>query len=75
MIYSLLLLKTSMLPPPPPGDAPIALEDLDLDLDDDPFGIKDYISHQNTPQWGSIDLPSTLRPNRTCELPGSPPLW
>ena len=63
-------------PPPPPGDAPIALED--SDSDDDPLGIKDYISCQNTPQstpqWGNIDLPSTLRPSRTHELPGSLPL-
>ena len=61
-------------PPPPPGDAPSAAEDSDSDVGDDPFGIKEILSHQNTLQWGNIDLPSTLRPNRTCGLPGSPPL-
>ena len=59
-------------PPPPPGDAPNAPED--SDLDDDPLGIKDLTSHHNSPQWRNIDLPSTSRPSRTCELPGSPAL-
>ena len=61
-------------PPPPPGDVPIAPEDSDLDVGDDPFGIKEILSCQNTLQWGNIDLPSTPRPNRTHELPRSPPL-
>ena len=59
-------------PPPPPGDTPNALED--SDSDDDPLGIKDLTSRYNTPQWRNIDLPSTPRPSRTCELPGSLPL-
>ena len=60
-----------MPPPPPPGDAPNAPED--SDEDDDPLGLKEILSRENTPQWRNIDLPSTLRPPRTCELPGSPP--
>ena len=59
-------------PPPPPGDAPDALED--SDSDDDPLGLKEVLSQQNTPQWRNTDLPSTLRPSRTHELPRSLPL-
>ena len=37
-----------------------------------------WLSQQNTPQstprWGNIDFPSTPRPSRTHELPGSLPL-
>ena len=36
-----------------------------------------HLSQQNTPystpQQGNVDFPSTPRPSRTCELPGSPP--
>ena len=72
-----------MLPPPPPGDAPDALEDSDSDFDEDFFEKakekalqrnKEILSQQNTPQWRNIDLPSTPRPSRTQELPGSPPM-
>ena len=62
-------------PPPPPGEAPNAREDSD---DDDEWlekaKEKDILSQQNTPQWRNIDLPSTPRPPRTRELPGSLPL-
>ena len=65
----------SLPPPPPPGDAPNAPED---SSDDDDWiekaKEKDILSQQNTPQWRNIDLPSTRRPSRTRELPGSPPL-
>ena len=64
--------RARLLPPPPPGDVPNALED--SDLDDDPLGIKDLQSCHNTPRWRNIDLPSTPRPSRTLELPGSLPL-
>ena len=67
-------------PPPPPGDAPNAPEDSDSDSDwfekakEKSLQRKKHIlSQQNTPQWRNIDSPSTPRPPRTCELPGSPP--
>ena len=64
-----------MLPPPPPGDAPNALEESDSEDDWlEKVKEKDILSQQNTPQWRNIDLPSTPRPSRTHELPGSPPL-
>ena len=58
--------RARLLPPPPPGDAPDALED--SDSDDDPLGLKEILSCQNTPQWRNIDLPSTPRPSRTLDL-------
>ena len=70
----------TLLPLPPPGDAPDAPEDSDLD-DEDLFEKakeealwkkQEILSRQNTPQWRNIDLPSTPRPSRNHELPGSP---
>ena len=71
--------RARMPPPPPPGDASVAPEDSDSDSGNWLEQAKrEHLSQQNTPQstpqWRNVDLPSTPRPSRTHELPGSPPL-